>query len=259
MRRISKPWPPLDVSPDGQIPRSFVDAERDYRDALQNQAEKTDFARSQFDRLDKPKLRAAMYREQRSICVYCERSVAEEVPGRPIPRIDHWKPLSLHHDLALHWKNLYLSCPTKETCDSAKGELSLRSGENEPDLPWPADYAYENVLGYTSTGEIYLRTDINADEHVRKALAVVIGSKPGEPGYRSASLNLNHPALVEARAAAIDAEKKRIEREFAGRRATRPEREQHAAALLAKDRLPDFVSVRVAWLRKFLGRGLERT
>ena len=199
-----------------------------------------------------------MYREQRSICVYCERSVAEEVPGRPIPRIDHWKPLSLHHDLALHWKNLYLSCPTKETCDSAKGDLSLRSGENEPDLPWPSDYAYEILLGYTSTGEIYLRTDINADEPVRKALAAVIGSQGLGPGYRSARLNLNHPALVEARAAAIDAEKKRIEKEFAGKRATLEDREQHAMTLLAKNPLPDFVSVRVAWLRKFLGRGLQR-
>ena len=27
MRRLSKPWPPGNVSPDGQAPRRFVDAE----------------------------------------------------------------------------------------------------------------------------------------------------------------------------------------------------------------------------------------
>lgn len=254
MRRISKPWPPPDVSPDGQTPRSFVDAEREYRDALPNHTEKTNFARSEFDRLDKPKLRAVMHREQRSICVFCERPVAENIPGRPIPRIDHWKPLSVHHDVALHWKNLYLSCPTKETCDSAKGDLSLRCGENDPDLPFPADYEYERLLGYSSSGEIFLRTDIHAEETVRAALAAVIDTPIGGPGSRSARLNLNHPALVEARAAAIDAEKRQFEREFIGKTATRADRENRALTILAKHPFPDFVSARVAWLRKFPGR-----
>src|SRR5258705_2324060 len=87
------------------------------------------------------------------------------------------------------------------------------------------------------------------------ALALAIDKQPRGTGYRPAILNLNHPALVAARAAAIDAEKKRIEKEFPGRIATRPEREQRATGLLAIDPLSGFVSVRVAWLRKFLGRG----
>lgn len=256
MRRISKPWPPPDVSPAGQIPRSFVDAEREYHADLQNREEKTEFARSQFDRLDKAKLRAVMYREQRSICVFCERQVAER---HPEPRIDHWKPLSVDHEFALHWKNLYLSCPSLGTCDDAKRDTPLRCEDGDSDLPWPTDLHYENLLGFTSAGEIYMRTDANVDDDVRKAVALAIDKQPRGTGYRPAILNLNHPALVAARAAAIDAERERIEREFAGRTATRPEREQVATTLLRKNPFPPFVSVRVAWLRKSLGMGLERT
>jgi uncharacterized protein (TIGR02646 family) len=217
-----------------------------------NREDKTEFARSQFDRLDKAKLRAVMYREQRSICVFCERQVAER---HPEPHIDHWKPLSVNHEFALHWKNLYLSCPSLGTCDDAKGDTALRCEDGDSDLPWPTDLPYENLVGFTSGGEIYVRTDANVDNDVRRAVAVVIDKQPHGAGYRPAILNLNHPALVAARAAAIDAERNRIEKEFAGRTASRPEREQRAAALLAKDPLPGFVSVRVAWLRKFLGRG----
>src|ERR1051325_2629739 len=113
MRKIRKPWPPGDISPDGQLPRSLGDAEREYLAALQNRNERTAFARSEFERLNKLKLREMMYREQRFICVFCERQIGE---GHPRPRIDHWKPLSLNHEFAMHWKNLYLSCPATETC-----------------------------------------------------------------------------------------------------------------------------------------------
>src|SRR5437660_2599148 len=191
MRGISKPWPPADVSPDGQIPRRFVDAEQEYRAGLQNHEEKIDFARSQFDRLDKAKLRAVMYREQRSICVFCESQIGE---GHPQPRIDHWKPLSVNHQLALHWKNLYLSCSSTGTCDDAKGDTSLRCEEGDPDLPWPTDLSYENLVGFTSSGEIYVRTDANVADEVRRAVAWAIDKQPHGTGYRPAILNLNHPA-----------------------------------------------------------------
>ena len=252
MRRIRKPWPPGDVSPDGQPPRSIGDAEQEYLTALQNQNERTAFARSEFDRLNKLKLREVMYREQRFICVFCERQIGE---GHPQPRIDHWKPLSLNHEFALHWKNLYLSCPATETCDDAKSDNSLRCEENDSDLPWPTDFAYESVLGFTSGGTIYIRTDVNVDNSVRRALALAIDPQPRGTGYRQSILNLNHRVLVAARIAAIDGERERIAREFVGRTATRPEREQRAAALLQKNSFPPFVSARVAWLRKALGRG----
>lgn len=109
MRRVSKPWPPANVSPDGQEACTCARAEQDYLAALPTARDRTAFARGQFDRLDKAKLREVMYQEQRSICIYCERGIEE---GHPAPRIDHWKPLSGNHDHALCWKNLYLSCPT---------------------------------------------------------------------------------------------------------------------------------------------------
>ena len=57
MRGLSKPWPPRDMSPDGQAPRRFVDAEREYLTTLLDRPDRTRFARTEFDRLDKGKLR----------------------------------------------------------------------------------------------------------------------------------------------------------------------------------------------------------
>jgi uncharacterized protein (TIGR02646 family) len=112
----------------------MIRAEQDYLVNLPAALDKTALARVQFDQLDKAKLREVMYREQRSICIYCERTIQE---GNPEPRIDHWKPLSANHDQALCWKNLYLSCPTPETCDNAKGRRPLKWDDADPDLPWP--------------------------------------------------------------------------------------------------------------------------
>jgi uncharacterized protein (TIGR02646 family) len=219
---------------------------------LENNDAKTDFARSEFDKLDKFKLRVVLYSEQRFICIYCEREIRE---GFPVPRIDHWKPLSVYHEFALHWKNLYLSCPHEKTCDDAKGDTLLQYEEGDSDLPWPADFTYENILGFTSGGKIYVRTDVNIDDAIRRALALAIDPQPQANGYRPSILNLNHPSLVAARKAAIDVEQERIAREFAGRHAERLERELRAVDLLQRNPFPTFVSVRVAWLRKTLGRG----
>ena len=86
MRGVSKPWPPRDAYPDGQEPASLREAEQTYLAALPEAPNQVSFARSEFNGLEKQKLRAVMYREQRSLCIYCERRVAE---GRPMPRIDH--------------------------------------------------------------------------------------------------------------------------------------------------------------------------
>ena len=106
MRGISKPWPPRDVYPDGHEAASLREAEDAYLAALPNADNHSAFARSAFDGLDKGKLRSEMYREQRSLCIFCERRIGE---GHPAPRIDHWYALSRESGLALHWKNLYLS------------------------------------------------------------------------------------------------------------------------------------------------------
>ena len=46
-----------------------------------------------------------------------------------------------------------------------------------------------------------------------------------------------------------------MEKDFENRHATLDEREERAARLLGRGRLPAFVSIRVAWLRRTLGRG----
>ena len=250
MRRLSKPLPPENVSPNGQPPRTFIDAERQYLAGLPAAANKSAFARSQFDSLDKGKLRAVMYEEQGAICAFCESSIAE---GHPAPRIDHWRPLSINHDVALHWNNLYLSCAGLETCDNAKRDQSLKWQPHHPDLPWPTELAYESLVGFTSLGEIYLRKDVELDSPVRKALELAIDSQQDGTRNRPAILNLNHPALVAARSETIDSELRRMEKHSSG--ATEGERENLATDLLGTKPFPAFVSVRVAWLRKSLGNG----
>ena len=73
MRGLEKPRPPANVSPDGQAPRRFVDAEQEYLAALRGGTIRK--PRVEFDQLDKAKLRQVMYGEQGSVCVYCEREL----------------------------------------------------------------------------------------------------------------------------------------------------------------------------------------
>ena len=251
MRGISKPWPPRDVFPDGHKAASIRDAEDAYLAALPDAGDQAAFARSAFDGLDKGKLRTEMYREQRSLCIFCERRIGE---GHPAPRIDHWYLLSRESGLALHWKNLYLSCPKLETCDSAKGDDPFR-WDDESHVPWPVTLRYEDDVGFTSRGEIYLRSDAMSPEPVRRAIEIAIVDRTDGDRPRRGIVNLNDPALVKARWAAVRGERKRLEKDFENRTATTDEREQRASQLLARSQLPEFVSIRVAWLRKTLGRG----
>ncbi len=252
MRGISKPWPPRDVYPDGHEPASLREAENACLAALPGAPDQASFARSEFDRLEKRKLRSVMYREQRSLCIYCERRIAEDYPT---PRIDHWYPLSRDPELALHWKNLYLSCPRPETCDSAKADHPFRWADGDSRVPWPVDLRYEGVVGFTTNGEIFVRSDVALPDATRRALQLAIVDGTDGARVRRSIVNLNDPALVKARAAAVRGERKRMERDSRNRTATRDDREERASRLLGRDQLPEFVSIRVAWLRKRLGRG----
>lgn len=252
MREIRKRWAPANVSPDGQEERSLQEAERDYLGGLAAKTDRITFARAEFDRMDKRRLRAAMYQEQRSICVYCEGRIEE---GNPTPRIDHWRPLGIHPELALHWRNLYLSCSARENCETAKGSRALRWDDGDDHMPWPTDLRYEDVVGFTSRGDIYVRRDVNLGVATRRALELAIDDCADGGRTRRAVLNLNHPALVAARAAALDSERTRMKKDFEGRRASPEERARRAMDLEARDPLPPFVGVRLAWLRHVLGRG----
>ena len=250
MRGLAKLQPPANVSPDGQTPRSFADAEQDYLAALPGRNNKVRFARATFDALDKSRLRQVMYGEQGSLCVYCEQELSED---DSLPHVEHWRPLRGDFELALHWPNLYLSCSRMDTCDGAKGNRPLRSDDTDPDLPWPTQLNYEALLGFTSGGEIYVRNDVDMDEATRRALELAIDDRQYGGRRRRAILNLNHATLVAARQEALDTERelmKRVEN------ATAPdEREQRATQLLAREQRPGFVSIRVACLRDTLGQG----
>lgn len=241
MRGLKKQQPPKDVSPRDQPARPLQRAETEFRNDLAtlgaDPQTKSAFARATFDGLEKAKLREALYIEQGSLCVYCERRIKE---GHPAPRIDHWHPLSDKPELALHWKNLYLSCPTESSCDCAKRETKLG-------LPWPIELSYERCVGFSSSGEMYVRTDAPLTDPQRDALQQALDT-----------LNLNHSDLVAARKAAIDAEKDRIARDFSNKTnttATRDQRAERARQLAAAAPLPSLVSIRIAWLNKTLGKG----
>ncbi len=252
MRGLRKSRPPRDVSPDGQPSPPLQQAERDFLAALASATDKVKFARSSFNDLEKPKLRAVLYVEQGALCVYCECRVAER---HPLPHIEHWRPLGLNPELALHWRNLYLSCANPATCDCRKRKDPLRAADGDPDLPWPVEHSYEHCVGFTSLGEIYVRSDAPLNDAQRKALVLAVGVPHDSATKDNGILNLNHPALIAARSAAIDSEQMRLDRRFRNRTASRPEREVIADECLGADPLPEFVSIRVGWLCKTLGVG----
>ena len=251
MRGLVKPRPPANVSPDGQEPRSFADAEQEYLAALAGRTNRVSFAKAEYDRLDKSKLRQVMYGEQGSLCVYCEQELSENSR----PHVEHWRPRSRAPEHALHWRNLYLSCSTRDTCGECKGDRPLKGDDADPDPPWPTELDYERLVGFTSFGEMCVRDDANMSEATRRALELAIDDRQHGGRQRRAILNLNHPTLVEARRAALDSERTRLQRDFNQRTASREERAARATRLLGRNPRPAFVSIRVAWLRRTLGRG----
>lgn len=182
-------------------------------------------------------LRDLLFVEQRYVCVYCERAIDEVAPPPPI---DHWNPLRGFLHQVFDWHNLHLSCRTVDTCDDRKKSVALN-------LPWPVNFQYENALGFTSGGRMYVRRDVALPEAQRQALEIAVEDQPGPPVVRS-TLNLNHPALRAARAAAIETEEGEPP-------ATPQQRQQRITALLAQARRDDFISARLAALGGKLGVG----
>lgn len=247
MRGITKRPPPANVSPPGQQACTFAQAAADFANGLPSTV-----ARIAFDAMHKPVLRAHLYVEQHHLCVFCEQEIQE---GSPTPRIDHWRPLSLNPQDAFNWDNLHLSCATPDTCDVRKDSTPLKWLPNDPDLPWPVRFAYEDVLGFTSGGRVYVRTDVLMSQAMRLALKLAIDDQHHNGVLRKAILNLNAPALTAAREAAIDDEETALLSANGGQQPTQAQRQARVASTLAAARLPGFVSIRVAWLREELGRG----
>lgn len=244
MRGLTKGPPPANVSPIGQQPGTLAQWAATCATSLQaitDPKARTKHARTLFDSMYKLALRRLLFVEQYDLCVYCERQVEETTPPPPI---DHWDPLSafLHH--AFTWENLHVSCRSVDTCDDRKKDESLN-------LPWPVNLQYENYLGFTSGGRMYVRNDVTIAPALLAALELALEDQPGPPRVKS-TLNLNHPALRAAREAAIQVEEDTI---ALSPQITQAERQRHVAAMLAKPRRDDFVSARVAAWSQQLGVG----
>lgn len=263
MRMVMKGPAPLNVSPKGQTPMRFVEAEKELIRLLEafvpvvaekEREERTILARGRFDAMNKRVIRDALIAEQHGLCVYCEDRVREPEHGTP-PPIEHWRPLSLSHHTAIHWRNLYQSCDRVACCDDRKDNVALAANDDEY-LPWPCEFAYEEVIGVSRSGDLFVRTDGRLSREQREMLTAALGrsTEDRELGDADATLNLNHPVLREARLAAIEAERERLARKSPGRVVPAADREARAAELLAeKTRMP-FISARVAWLRRQLGQ-----
>ncbi len=248
MRRIMKKQPPRNVAPAGQNSRTLKEAELDLRHGLESLEgqKRLRFVRARFDELDKASLRKVLYVEQKYLCVYCEIRLEEPnlSQATAIPSVEHWKALSTEPEFALSWANLYLSCGNPESCNAARGDQRL-SGSLEEELPWPASESYERWVGFTSDGKIYVRTDSTVRTELRDALAGAIEN----------ILKLNRAELLAARRAAIDAERQLLARTLSGRHLDQEAKKQRAEERLKEKKYPAFVSIRVAWLRKELGKG----
>jgi uncharacterized protein (TIGR02646 family) len=246
MRRITKGAAPLNVSPLGQQPRSLIQADADYQASRQTAHDPEKHARACFDSMQKKALRDLLFVEQRFLCVYCESTIDEVYP---FPPVDHWNPLKHFLPQVFSWENLHLSCRGANTCDARKEDTCLN-------LPWPAAYAYEDVLGFTSGGWIYVRNDVPLPQALRDALELAIAEDTAGLNPVKSTLNLNHSALRAAREAAIDDEEEALGLVIGQGTASTPNnRIAHAAALLGQARRPQFVSIRVAAVLQTLGQG----
>ena len=137
-----------------------------------------------------------------------------------------------------------------------EGRPALKADDADPDLPWPTELDYQELVGFSSGGEMYVRDDVHMDGATRRALELAIDDDRRDGGRpRRAILNLNHPTLVAARRAAMDSEQTRLRRELEQGTASSEERAGRASSLLGRSQLPAFVSIRVSWLRRTLGRG----
>lgn len=249
MRFVDKNAPPENISAEGQLEMTFVECEQDYLAKLPSIRKElqSKWARDCFGDMNKKIIRQHLRVEQRHLCVYCEDRV-EEPEFAPFPPVEHWRPLAKSLTTAIHWRNIYQSCARPRCCDDRKHDSTLTTQTGD-DLPWPCEFPYEEVIGFSHNGEMYVRRNSKLTAEQCEALERAIGRAEDDllQGDRFAILNLNHPTLREARAAAIDTEFNR------SRAHSMEERGSRATRYLEAAKRPAFVSVRVAWLRKQCG------
>jgi hypothetical protein len=240
MRGLTKGPPPANVSPPTQQPASLAERDAEYQEsvaAIPDAKARVKHARACFNGVHKRHLRDLLFVEQHYLCIYCERRIDESYPP---PNVAHWNPLSLFLQEVFNWSNLHLSCLSVDTCDDRQKDKALN-------LPWPTRFQYEDVLGFTSGGLMYVRTDVPLPPPLSQALELALEDQPG-PAVARSTLNLNQPALRAAREAAIETEESFLPADPA-------QRQMRVAALLAEARREDFISARLAVLNGQLGVG----
>lgn len=183
-----------------------------------------------FDDGPKDDLRKALLKEQGHLCCYCMHRI-EDGPGGM--KIEHWAPQSVHSALALDYTNLLAACnggegnPRRDQhCDTAKGNLVIGLDPRQPSC--------ETHVVVTAMGE-----------------AIAARAAPASVGSDLETLNLNVARLRRGRAGAIEEIQKWAR--ASGKSLSRRELLAKAKALSTPDahgRLPVFLGVTVAWLRK---------
>ena len=114
-------------------------------------------------------------------------------------------------------------------------------------------------MGFTSLGEMYVRSDAPLNDAQRKALVLAIGV-PHDDDDEGQRHPQPEPSRVDRRAERLPSTASAPDwsADSRSRRASRSEREAIASERLGADTLPEFVSIRVGWLRKTLGDGARR-
>lgn len=212
-------------------------------------------ARRHFDALEKRPVRRALGEEQQGLCVFCEtridaeRGFSSSVGVRPstssqeavLPgvRVAHWKPVSVDPAAALEWTNVYASC--SGTWPSGAQTCDAHQGERDPDLAPPSARDWGDHLEFGTDGTVKPRA--GAPAALEKAIPV-----PPERGLWS----LNHPSLIAARRAAVDAELERAKWERDRRREPKRPVIERALQRLERTPLEPFVTARRQALRRWL-------
>ena len=119
-------------------------------------------ARTAFDQLDKKMIRDQLFREQKSLCVYCMRKLKNDESAS----IEHWIPISSDATKALDYSNMMLCCdggrssavmPRVLCCDAAKADRVISI----------SPYKEEQMerIKYRSSGEIVIVPQDKELEH----------------------------------------------------------------------------------------------
>lgn len=133
--------------------------------------------------------RHALLKEQGHICCFCMQRI-----GVRSMKIAHWAPQSVHRDRDMDWSNLMAACPggdgdreAVKHCDTAQGDTPIKLN--------PADRTQrsERLVRYGVDGRVW-----SEDAEINKDL--------------DKTLNLNHAALLNKRAAVWSAFVSRMEK-----------------------------------------------